>query len=308
VYDVIVIGGGTAGLSAALVLGRQRRQVLLIDAGQPRNARSDGMHMYLSRDGAPPTDFLAAGRAELTAYPGITTHSGTVASITGTTDDFTIEFPDRTHERARRLILATGQVDEPYDIPGVPERFGHSIFHCPFCHGWEARDKTLAVLGRDPAQVMLAAYLADRYSGDVTVLTHGPHQLPDKVLTVLASRGVPIRTEPVTGVTGERDRLEVHLANGEMLARQAIFHRAPTRQSNAFAEKLGATILEDGCVQVNEFQATSVPGLYAAGDMARLPALPDALTLVSQAAADGVRAAVWLEQDLFRSGLPSQMS
>ncbi|TDD34568.1 NAD(P)/FAD-dependent oxidoreductase [Saccharopolyspora elongata] len=301
--DVIVIGGGPAGLSAALVLGRQRRRVLVADSGQVRNAPADEMHMYLSRDGFSPHELLALGRAELAAYPGVEVRQGQVSSVSGGIDDFTVEFADGSRERARRLILATGQMDEPYDIPGVPERFGRSIFHCPFCHGWEASGKTLAVLGRDVPQVMLGLYLADRYSEDVVVVTHGAHELPDEVIAKLLARGVQVRTEPLVKVTGELDGLQLHFADGSVLERQAMFHRAPTRQRAPFAADLGCAILEDGCVQVDELQATTVPGVFSAGDMARVPAVPDALTLVSQAAADGVRAAVWLEQGLFRATL-----
>ncbi|ASR39238.1 pyridine nucleotide-disulfide oxidoreductase [Prauserella marina] len=304
-FDVIVIGGGPAGLSAALVLGRQRRRVLVVDGGEVRNAPADEMHMYLSRDGFSPHDLLAIGRDELAAYPGVRRRSALVADVSGTIGDFTVRFADGSVERARRLILATGQVDEPFDIPGVPERFGSSVFHCPFCHGYETSGKTLAVLGRDVAQVMLALYVGDRYSDDVVVVTDGPHELPAEVTGKLAAHGIEIRDERLTKVTGELDGLQLHFADGTVLERQAMFHRAPTRQRAPFAELLGCELLADGCVRVDEFQATSVPGVSAAGDMARLPALPDALTLVSQAAADGVRAAVWLEQGLFRASLGS---
>ncbi len=302
-FDVIVIGGGPAGLSAALVLGRQRRKVLIVDGGEVRNAPADEMHMYLSRDGFPPHELLALGRDELAAYPGIERRADQVADVSGTVDDFTVTLADGSREHARRLILATGQLDEPYDIPGVRERFGRSVFHCPFCHGWEASGKTLAVLGRDVPQVMLGLYLADRYSDDVVVVTHGPHELPEEVTARLAAHGIPLRTEPLAEVTGELDGLRLRFEDGSVLERQAIFHRAPTRQRAPFAERLGCELLDDGCVRVDEFQATTVAGVSAAGDMARLPALPDALTLVSQAAADGVRAAVWLEQGLFRASL-----
>ncbi|GAA4842151.1 hypothetical protein GCM10025787_24210 [Saccharopolyspora rosea] len=216
-----MIGGGPAGLSAALVLGRQRRRVLVADGGQVRNAPADEMHMYLSRDGFSPHELLALGRAELAAYPGVELRQDQVASVSGDIDDFTVEFADGTRERARRLVLATGQVDEPYDIPGVPERFGRSIFHCPFCHGWEATGKTLAVLGRDVPQVMLGLYLADRHSDDVVVVTHGAHELPDEVIAKLAARGVQVRTESLAKATGELDALQLHFADGSVLKRQA---------------------------------------------------------------------------------------
>lgn len=307
-YDVIIIGGGAAGLSAAQVLGRQRRQTLLIDAGQPRNAPSDGVHMLLSRDGMPPGELLAAGRRELTAYPSVRVQPGRVDSVAGVLDSFVVTLADGETHQARRLLLATGLVDEPWPIPGVSRRWGRGVYHCPFCHGWEARDRSIAVLGREPAQVMLAAYLAHRYSDDIVVATHGPHELPEPIMANLSAFKVRLVEAPVVEVTGERDALQLRFADGTVLPRQTIFHRAPVRQAAPFAAQLGAELLPDGYVRVDEFAQTTVPGVAAAGDLARLAALPDGLTLVSQAVADGVRAAVWLEQGMFRSALPVPLS
>lgn len=304
-FDVIVIGGGAAGLSAAQVLGRQRRSTLVLDGGEPRNAPSDGVHMFLSRDGFSPAELLRVGREELSGYETVRLESALVTAVSGTLDDFRVELADGRVERARRLVLATGQVDEPWDIPGLAERFGKCVFHCPFCHGYETTGKTLAVLGRDVPQVMLGLYVADRFGKDVVVLTDGAHELPAEALARLGKAGIAVRTDRVERVTGELDAVKIHLAGGEVVQREAVFHRAPTRQGAPFAADLGCEILGDGCVRVDEFQATTVPGVSAAGDLARLPVLPDALTLVSQAAADGVRAAVWLEQGLFRAGLDS---
>ncbi|MGL4744560.1 MAG: NAD(P)/FAD-dependent oxidoreductase [Phycicoccus sp.] len=303
-YDVIIVGGGAAGISAAQVLGRQRRRVLLVDGGHPRNRPADGIHMYLSRDGFPPLQLLEVGRDELAAYHSVDLHQGQVSTVAGEIDDFTVTLADATVHSARRLLLATGQVDEPWDIPGVPDRFGRSVFHCPFCHGWAARDKRIAVLGREPAQVMLAAYLADRYSDDVVVLTHGPHALPAEVVATLEALELPVMDQPVTELTGDLGALRLHLDDGTTVDCEVVFHRAPTRQHAPLATQLGVEMLPDGYVQVDEFAHTSVPGVAAAGDLARLSALPDGLTLVSQAAADGVRAAVWLEQGMFRASLP----
>ena len=302
-FDVMVIGGGPAGLSAALVLGRQRRRVLLVDGGAPRNAPAGEMHMYLGRDGEPPGNLLAAGRAEVATYPDVDLRQGRVMVVGGELGAFTVELADGTRETGARVLLATGQVDEPLDVPGLAQRWGESVFHCPFCHGYEARDKTIAVIGADVPQVMLGVYLADRYCDDVVVCTAGPHELPAEVTTLLAARGVEIRTEPLAGIEGELDALELHFADGSRLLRQAIFHRAPTRQHSTLAVQLGCRLLPDGCVLVDEFGRTTVPGVSAAGDMARLEALPDALTLVAPGAADGVRAAVWLELEYFRAGL-----
>ncbi|MFG3715457.1 NAD(P)/FAD-dependent oxidoreductase [Micromonospora sp. NPDC047730] len=303
-YDVIVVGAGAAGLSAAQVLGRQQRRTLVLDGGPPRNSPADGIHMFLSRDGFPPLELLEAGRRELHPYPGVEVVAARAAEAVGNIDDFTLTLDNGDRQRARRLLLATGQVDRPWAVPGLPERFGRSVMHCPFCHGWEARGKSIVVFGREPAEVMLAAYLADRYSKEVTVVTNGPHTLPEPVLGNLRGLGIPVTQEPVTELTGELDDLTVQFADGSSTRCQVAFHRAPVEQQTSLAVQLGAELLPDGYVRVDEFARTTVAGVSAAGDLARLPALPDGLTLVSQAAADGVRAAVWLEQGLFRAALP----
>jgi thioredoxin reductase len=304
VYDVVVIGGGPAGLSAALVFGRQRRSVLVVDGGKPRNAPASEMHMYLSRDGFPPDRFLALGRDELAAYPGVEVRSGLVVAARGARDDFEVELADGDVVSARRIVLATGQVDEPYDdIPGLAERFGRSVFHCPFCHGWEVGDKTLAVVTRQPMEAMLALYLNDRFSKDVVLCTDGPLELPEPVASAAKARELQIADAPIREITGDLDDLTIHFADGTSLHRQAIFHRAPTRQHSNLAEQLGCEVLPDGTIKVDELQRTTAPGVSAAGDLAKLPAVPDATTLVVLGAGDGVRAALWMDLELFRSGL-----
>ncbi|SFP69347.1 Thioredoxin reductase [Actinomadura madurae] len=307
-YDVIVVGGGPAGLSAALVFGRQRRRVLVIDGGRVRNAPAAEMHMYLSRDGFPPARLLELGRAELAAYPSVEVRPGTVLAARGAKDDFEVELAGGARERARRLVLATGQVDEPYDIPGLAERFGRGVFHCPFCHGWETSGKTLAVITTVPREAMLALYVADRFSDDVVLCTHGPLELPAEIAEKLREKGVTVNTEPITEVSGEAGDVTLRFADGSVLRRQGVYHRAPTRQHSELAAQLGCEIQDDGTVRVDELQETTVPGVAAAGDTAKLPAVPDAATLVSLGAADGVRAALWMDGDLFRSdlGFPSE--
>lgn len=302
-YDVIVVGGGPAGLSAALVFGRQRRRTLVIDGGKVRNAPADEMHMMLSRDGFSPAAMLEIGRAELAAYPSVELRPGAVVSAAGRIDDFEVVLADGGRERSRRIVLATGQVDEPYDIPGLAERFGVSVFHCPFCHGWEVSGKSLAVISADPAEAMLAAYLADRFSTDVVLCTHGVEELPDEVSAHLAARGVKVDTAPVARVSGGLGDMAVEFSDGRTLSREAVFHKAPTRQHSLLAAELGCEILDDGTVRVDETGQTTVPGVAAAGDTAKLPGMPVATTLVVLGAADGVRAAVWMDGGLFRGDL-----
>ncbi|WP_243742607.1 NAD(P)/FAD-dependent oxidoreductase [Actinorugispora endophytica] len=300
---MIVVGGGPSGLSAALVFGRQHRRVLVVDGGRVRNAPAEEMHMMLSRDGFPPDRMLAIGRSELAAYPSVEVRPGTVSAVSGSVGDFEAVLTDGTRERARRLVLGTGQIDEPYDIPGLRERFGRGVFHCPFCHGWEVSGKTLAVINSDPADATLAAYLADRFSSDVVLCTHGAEPLPEETAARLALRGVRVDPAPVAEVGGEPGAVSVRFADGRVLARGAVFHKAPTRQHSPLAAGLGCEILPDGTVRVDELQRTTVPGVAAVGDTAKLPAVPTATTLVVLGAADGVRAAVWMDGDLFREDL-----
>lgn len=302
-YEVAVVGAGAAGLSAALVLGRQRRRTLVLDGGPPRNAPATEMHMYLGRDGAPPAGLLTDGRAELAAYPTVELRPSRAVGAAGSAGAFALTLDDGSAVSAGALLLATGVTDVPVDVPGLAELWGTGVYHCPFCHGYETNGRTLAVLGNG-FDAMLAAYVADRFSTDVVLCTHGPAELPGFVSAALDARGVRVVEAPVTAVEGEAGALRVRFADGSALEREAVYHRAPTRPNTAIAAALGATLLPDGCVRVDEFGRTDVPGVSAAGDAAHLEAVPEPATLVSVAAAAGVAAAVWLEQDLFRAGLP----
>ncbi|MFM9442379.1 NAD(P)/FAD-dependent oxidoreductase [Streptomyces acidiscabies] len=298
-YDVLVVGGGPAGLNAALVAGRQRRKVLLLDSGRPRNAPAAEMHMLLSRDGFPPAELRRIGREQLAAYPGVEIREALVTGAEPEGNGFALLLADGTRVSGRKLIIATGQVDVLDQVEGLSELFGRGVYHCPFCHGWETRGMTLAVLGHELPQVMQALYVADRFSDDVVVCTDG-HPVPDQAADKLAAAKITVDETPVSRIEGKEGAIRLVLADGRVLERQGVYYRAPTRQHSPLAQQLGCRTLPDGCVRVDEFQRTSVPGVYAAGDAARLEALPDALTFVVMGAADGARAAVWAEQELFR--------
>lgn len=300
-HDVIVIGAGPAGLNAALVLGRQQRKTLVLDSGRPRNSPADEMHMYLSRDGISPTEFRAIGRAELTAYATVELREAEVVKASATDDGFEVELADGGRAQARKILLATGQVDAFPAVDGLVERFGKCVFHCPFCHGFEARDKPLAVLGGGVISAFLSLYLADRFSTDVVLCTNGPAAFPEDLTQKLHDRGVAVREEPVIAVEGELDDLHVVFADGTRLHRGALFHKTATAQHSEFAADLGCERFEDGCVRVDEFQQTTVPGVFAAGDLARQAAFPEAFTFVILGAADGARAAIKIDNELFRS-------
>lgn len=296
-FDAVIVGGGPAGLSAGIVLGRQKRNVLLVDGQKPRNRFAAEMHMYLGRDGTNPADLLEVGRGEVDGY-GVERTSGLVTNATGEAGAFELTLTEERTIQTRTILLATGVVDHVFDIPGLQDRWGSSVFHCPFCHGYENDGRTIAVIANGD-ETVVAAYLADRYSPDVVVCTNGPADLSDDVAGMLTARNVSIIETELTEVDGKLDDLVVTFADGDTLERQAIFHPAPTEPSTGLAAQLGCELYDDGGVQVNEFQRTTVPGVYAAGDIARQAALAKPVTLVSVGAGAGVQAAVWIEQELF---------
>lgn len=303
VFDVIIVGGGPAGLNAALTLGRQRRKVLLVDSGTYRNEPAEEMHMFLSRDGFPPAELRRLGREELAHYPTVEIREDLVVTATGAAGDFTVELAGGPAERARRLLLASGQADVLPEVDGVAERFGKGVYHCPFCHGFETAGRSLAVLGGDFSHAMLALYVADRFSDDVVLCANGPLEASDELRAALKEKGVEVREEPVTHLGGGQGSLTVHFGSGASLERGAVFHRPVSRQRSDLAAGLGCELLPDGCVRVNAMQQTTVAGVYAAGDTARLADLVGPTPFVITAAADGAKAAIWLEQDLFRASV-----
>src|SRR6266536_1182932 len=279
--DVVIVGGGPAGLSAALILGRARRNVLLCDSGQPRNAGVHAMHGFLSRDGTDPAALRQTGRDQLRAYPTVQMRA-----------------TDGTTEQARRLLLATGVADQLPPIPGLAQLWGRGVFNCPYCDGWEVRDQPLAVLASDLRNFQLALQLT-RWSPDVLLASNGPAGLDDDARRLLAAHSVQLREEPIARLDGGDGRLgRIVLATGEPVARAAAFLHAPTRQRSDLPRQLGCTLLEDDSVMVDDLGQTSVPGVFAVGDMARRPSMPVPGAQVIIAAAEGAIAAVAIDQML----------
>lgn len=297
--DVMIVGGGPAGLAAALTLGRVRRETLVIDAREPRNAASPAMHNFISRDGTPPAELRAIARAELEAYPSVQVREGVVSGIRRSGGDgFEVVLGAGEAVRARRVLLATGVVDELPPIEGLAALWGRAVLHCPYCHGWEVRDAPLAVLGATPERVRLALHLT-RLSGDVALLTNGEALDEAGVRRLLERSGVALREEPIVRVEGvDDDVVHITFDGAPPLARRAVFVQSRTRQRCALAEELGCEILEDGSVAVDDFGRTSVPGVFAAGDMARRPTMPRPAAAVIAAAASGSIAAGMIDQEL----------
>jgi len=219
-YDVVVVGGGAAGLSAALVLGRARRAVMVVDAGEPRNAPAAHMHGFLSRDGMPPFELLARGRREATGY-GVDVIEDRVLRIE---PGFTAHLASGTAVHARRVLVASGVSDELPDIPGVRERWGRDLLHCPYCHGWEVRDQALGVLGTLPGSVD-HAHLVRQWSDDVVFFAH-TYDLATTERDGLEARGIRVVDDTVARLAVEHDRITgVEMADGQVIARTAVFVR-----------------------------------------------------------------------------------
>jgi thioredoxin reductase len=287
-YDVVIIGGGAAGLSAALVLGRARRRVAVVDAGAPRNAPAAHMQGYLSRDGMPPSELLATGRAEIAAY-GVELINGTVNQIE---PGFCVHLHDGRALDARRLLIATGVTDRIPDVPGVRERWGRDLLPCPYCHGWEIRDQPLAVLGSNTGSI-LHAQLIRQWSDDVIYFAHTQEPTPTETIE-LEARGIRIVHGEVTRLVVADDSLTgVELAGGEVIARSAVFVRPDiTPHDDDLLATIGCDLDATGFAIVDPSGRTSVPGVWGAGNAI------DPRAQVITAAGQGSAAAIAINNDL----------
>jgi thioredoxin reductase len=299
IFDVAVVGGGLAGLGAALTLGRALRSVLVIDAGHPRNAPAAHMHGYLTRDGENPLEMLDMGRKEVRGYGGRVI-PGTVVSITRLDDArFRLTTAEGTSHEARRVLVTTGLVDQYPDIPGLRERWGRDVVHCPYCFGWELRDRALAVLGTGPLAVM-QALMWRQWSSDVVLFQHGAPEPSEEQSKQLADRGITVVRGEVAAIEidGDRDRITgVRLASGEFHRRDAVVISPWFEARHDLLGPLGASTVEHPAgigrqVQADASGFTGVPGVWVAGNVL------DVAAGVMQAAASGVTAAAALNADL----------
>ncbi|MFJ9929165.1 MULTISPECIES: NAD(P)/FAD-dependent oxidoreductase [Streptomyces] len=269
-HEVIVVGGGAAGLSAALVLGRARRRTLVVDAGEPRNTPSPHMQGYLTRDGMSPADFLAAGREEIARY-GVELVRDRVVDASRDEDGFTVVLAGGDTARARQLVVATGLRDELPPLPGLAERFGRDVLHCPYCHGWEARDLPTGVLATSALSVH-QALMVTQWSKDVRLFLHlvPEAELADEDLRRLAVAGVEVVPGEVAGLVVADDRLTgVRLADGTVHDREVLYAAPRPVPRNELFVRLGAELRETpfGAYPViDERGLTTVPGLWAAGN------------------------------------------
>lgn len=296
-YDALVVGAGPAGLSAALVLGRCRRNVLVIDSGEYRNAASHSLHAYLGRDGTPPAALRSAGRAELGGYPTVTFHDGFVHTAARARDRFDVGLANSNQVRGRALLLATGVVDDLPPLQGLHALYGQSVFHCPYCDGWEQRDRALAVYGQGRRGLGLALELTV-WSRDLVLFTDGPAGLTDDDLDRLDRNGVAVEERRVESLQGRDGQLDaIRLADGTRVLREAMFFITRQQERSGLAAALGCRFNAEGTVETGDNESTNVPGLFVAGDASRNA------QLAIVAAAEGAQAAAAINTMLLRQDL-----
>lgn len=268
-HDVLIVGGGPAGLNAALVLGRALKRVVLVDSGRPRNAVSRGVNGFLSRDGIDPHELRRSGRDELARYEGVELREGKVSEVRRAGRTFEAALDDGTRIEARKLLLATGlEIDFP-DVEGLAELYGRGVFDCPYCDGWDLRDAPIAVLCPGRKGHGFALELLG-WSRDVVLLTGGPSGLGKAERQVLDRHGVRLIEDPVARVEGGAEGLErILFSHGGAIERRGLFFCPDERRISPLAMKLGCELTERGDADASEYGRTNVPGVFVAGDASR---------------------------------------
>jgi thioredoxin reductase len=290
--DVTIVGGGPAGLSAALILARACRTAIVFDAAHPRNAVVRHLHGLLSRDGMPPLELLRAAREDLTRYQTIQIEQVEVTSARCMNPGFEVTLATGRTCRSRKLLIATGIADNVPDIPGLRDLYGTSVFHCPFCDGWEVRGQPIAVYGHGARGHGLALEMLG-WTHDLVLCTDGPADLDDAQRLDLARNGIVIREERVVRLEGQKGVLAcVHFEDGGPLARRALFFTNGQYQASSLALNLGCAFNDKGTVHTGRHESTTVSGLYVAGDASR------DVQWVVIAAAEGAEAAYAMTLDM----------
>ncbi|NUS15058.1 MAG: NAD(P)/FAD-dependent oxidoreductase, partial [Streptomyces sp.] len=299
-HEVLVIGGGAAGLAGAATLARARRSVLVVDAGRPRNAPASGVHTYLAREGTPPADLLAAGRAEVEGYGGTVLPGTVTGAARGSDGDFRVTLADGTVLAAARLLVTTGLTDELPPIPGLAGLWGRDMLHCPYCHGWEVRDRAVGILGTGPLAVH-QALLWRQWTDRVTLFLHTGPEPDDEAYERLAARGISVVDGEVTRLVAEDGRLAAaELAGGRRVPCDALAVAPRFTANGAVLRGLGLEAEEQEMgghvvgtrIPADPAGATAVPGVWVAGNVTSL------VEQVIGAAAAGVRAGAAINADL----------
>jgi len=290
--DVVIVGGGPAGLSAALVLGRSRRHVLICDEGNPRNRRSRGVNGFLSRDGIAPDKLRAVSREELRAYPSLVFRNTRVVDIVPHTGSFTVELADGSTVTCRKVLLATGLEVELPHIHGIDELYGRGAYDCPYCDGWEASDGAIAIYGSGVKGKDLALELLG-WSDDVTLFTGGT-PLSQEHRDKLRRFKIGVCTETIEALHPAEDGILIQMRDGRWWPKKALFFISEGREVSSLVKKLGCNLTERGVVSTGANECTNVHGVYVAGDASRR------VSFAIVAAAEGALAAFAINQELLK--------
>lgn len=289
-YDVVIVGGGPAGLSAALMFGRARKSALLCDGGTPRNARAHGVHNFLTRDGMPPSEMRAEALKQIAVYPTVETRSELVAQVAKVGARFEVSLASGVKVAARRVLLATGVVDIVPEIPGFSEVWGYSSYQCPYCHGYEVRDKAWAVCVTSAPYVDWGLLMLG-WTRDVTIVTHGA-TLDEESLAKLASAGLPVMTSKIARVDQRDGQIEaLVLEDGSRVVCDAFFYK-PDQKPVALVAALGLELDERGIVKVSMMRESSLAGVHVAGDASTM------MQGAAMAAAEGTMTAAMMNHAL----------
>lgn len=266
--DVVIVGGGPAGLGAALALGRATKRVLLCDAGARRNAAAEHMHGFLTRDGIPPSEFRRIAREQLRPYAVTLMDVGVTRIDPVQGGGFEVMLTDGARVSCRRVLLALGLCDELPDVPGIRELWGHSVFGCPYCHGWEARNLPWGTLANSPALLEYAVFLTG-WTTDVVAFTNGPLEISAELRAKLEQAGVRLDARRIQRMVARPDRrlIGVEMEDGALVPCEAMVVRPPQRQTD-LVRRLGLALDDQGLVRTDHGAETSTPGIHAAGDLA----------------------------------------
>lgn len=295
-YDAIVIGAGPAGLQAALTLGRMHRSTLLLDSGEYRNGTVLHMHNMIGADGTAPAQLRATARAELSAYDDVEIRDAAAMSVSGDEDAFVVGISDGSVVEGRQVILATGVADDLPDVPGLQDLWGTLAFSCPFCDGHEHAGRPIAILGAAPRAAHLIGLLG-RIVGDITVFPVG-EMFADEDIQMLEAKGVRVSPAPVSSLEKVDGGVRIRTDDDEHVVDGIFVAAGSMRQRSPLVAQLDLQMLESGCIEIDEFGRTSLPGVFAAGDLAHRATLPGPMASVLLAAAAGQLAAVGIIQSL----------
>ena len=291
IFDVIIVGGGAAGLNAALVLGRCKRTVLVFDSGTPRNKHSHGIHNYITRDGILPADFLKLAQKEVRKY-NVKFLKAEISQVQKNKKGFVVTDKSVNQYYSKKLLVATGVKDKLPSIPGIEEFYGRSVFHCPYCDGWEIKDKLIGVYAKNKNGFPLAVSLKT-WSKDVTLYTDGRNYLKSAEKEILERKKIKVMTERIRSVEGKNGQIKnIILAGGEKRPCDGLFFVNGFDQQSHLAEQLGCRLNKNGVIETNRLEQTQVPGLYVAGDSSK------DMQFVVVAAAEGAKAAVNINKEL----------